>query len=320
MQSLAMRAAMLGGAAAARPQLAAPAAVAATVAPAPRPLVTRRRSLRVAAAAEAGSDAPAAAVQSFATTAPLRVRGMDGKPAEMPGVAGVYAVYDSTGTLQYVGISRKIAISVATHAEALPEEMVHSVKVLELPEAGKEELQAAWKQWVQEAVNETGAIPPGNAPGQTLWQQRRPRQSKPEIRLTPGKGLQDLTCSLEELNRPGGQVLQELSTPARSGARDSLCRPVVAFVKGTRTQPQCGFSHQVLTILTESGADFEVVNVLDEVYNPGLREAIKTYSAWPTIPQVFVAGEFMGGADIVNQMHQSGELKKALQEAGAVRA
>lgn len=260
--------------------------------------------MRVAAAAEAGSDAPAVEVQSFATTAPLRVRGMDGKlSAEVPGVAGVYAVYDSTGNLQYVGISRKIAVSVATHAEALPEEMVHSVKVLELPEAGKEDLQAAWKQWVQEAVNEIGAIPPGNAPGQTLWQQRRPRQSKPEIRLTPGKGLQDLTCSLEEL------IDQVVKT----------CK-VVAFVKGTRTQPQCGFSHQVLTILTESGADFEVVNVLDEVYNPGLREAIKTYSAWPTIPQVFVAGEFMGGADIVNQMHQSGELKKALQEAGAVRA
>lgn len=78
-----MRAAMLGGAAAARPQSAAPAAAVATVAPAPRPLVTRRRSLHVAAAAEAGSDAPAAAVHSFATTAPLRVRGMDGKPAEV---------------------------------------------------------------------------------------------------------------------------------------------------------------------------------------------------------------------------------------------
>ncbi|KAL4451498.1 hypothetical protein ABPG75_007160 [Micractinium tetrahymenae] len=302
MQSLAMRSAMICGAAA-RPQVAAPAAAATAAAPAPRPRVALRRSLRVAAAAEAGSDAPVAAVQSFATTVPVRVRGADGKLAEMPGTAGVYAVYDSSGTLHYLGISRKIAVSMATHAEALPEQLVHSVKVLELPEAGKDELQAAWKQWMQEAVTETGAIPPGNAPGQTLWQQRRPRQSKPEIRLTPGKGLQDLTCSLEELI---DQVVKS-------------CK-VVAFVKGTRTQPQCGFSHQVLTILTESGADFEVVNVLDDVYNPGLREAIKTYSAWPTIPQVFVGGEFMGGADIVNQMHQSGELKKALQEAGAVRA
>lgn len=61
---------------------------------------------------------------------------------------------------------------------------------------------------------------------------------------------------------------------------------VVAFVKGTRFQPQCGFSHRVLTILNDIGADYDVVNVLDEVYNPGLRDAIKVYSQWPTIPQV----------------------------------
>lgn len=57
-------------------------------------------------------------------------------------------------------------------------------------------------------------------------------------------------------------------------------------MKGTRTAPQCGFSHRVMSMLTESGTPFDVVNVLDETYNPGLREAIKTYSQWPTIPQV----------------------------------
>lgn len=61
---------------------------------------------------------------------------------------------------------------------------------------------------------------------------------------------------------------------------------VVAFVKGTRRQPQCGFSYKVLSMLNELGANYEVLNVLDEVYNPGLREAIKEYSQWPTIPQV----------------------------------
>lgn len=61
---------------------------------------------------------------------------------------------------------------------------------------------------------------------------------------------------------------------------------VVAFVKGTRTVPQCGFSHKVLSMLNEARADYEVVDVLDEVHNPGLREAIKTFSQWPTIPQV----------------------------------
>jgi Grx4 family monothiol glutaredoxin len=149
------------------------------------------------------------------------------------------------------------------------------------------------------AVTETGSIPPGNAPGEKSWQQRRPRAAKPEIKLTPGKGLQDLTCSVEDLI--DGVV--------------KTCR-VVAFVKGTRTEPQCGFSYKVLTILQEvAGQDFEVVNVLDEIYNPGLREAIKEYSQWPTIPQVFVGGEFVGGADIVEQMHGSGELKQAFERA-----
>lgn len=66
----------------------------------------------------------------------------------------------------------------------------------------------------------------------------------------------------------------------------SSCLQVVAFIKGTRTQPQCGFSFKVLTMLNEARADYEVVDVLDEQYNPGVREAIKTYSQWPTIPQV----------------------------------
>lgn len=266
----------------------------------------RRSAARrlVMVTAEAGTSGAAAAsqLQAFSQTAPQRVLGADGKLAEFPTTAGVYAVYDSSGTLHYLGLSRKIAVSLATHVEALPEGLVHSVKVLEVPEASKEELQEAWKAWMQEAVAEAGAIPPGNASGQTLWQQRRPRAAKPEIRLTPGKGVQDLTCSVEDL------VDQVVKT----------CK-VVAFVKGTRTQPQCGFSYKVLTILQESGADFEVVNVLDDVYNPGLREAIKNYSAWPTIPQVFVGGEFIGGADIVEEMNGSGELKTALQQAGAVR-
>lgn len=70
------------------------------------------------------------------------------------------------------------------------------------------------------------------------------------------------------------------------------CLPqVVAFVKGTRTQPQCGFSHRVLSMLNELHADYEVVNVLDELYNPGLREEIKNFSQWPTIPQVMFCKE-----------------------------
>ena len=66
----------------------------------------------------------------------------------------------------------------------------------------------------------------------------------------------------------------------------AVCLQVVAFIKGTRTAPQCGFSHRVLTLLNESRLPYEVVNVLDDVHNPGLREEIKDFSQWPTIPQV----------------------------------
>lgn len=211
---------------------------------------------------------------------------------------GVYAVYDSSNGLQYVGISRKVAVSMATHAESLGPDMVSYAKVGEMPGAGKEELTEAWKSWIERAVEETGSIPPGNAPGETMWTQRKRRIAKQEIKLTPGKGLDDLTCSITDL------IDQVVKT-----------NRVVAFVKGTRYEPACGFSYKVLTTLTEiSGQDFEVVNVLDEVYNPGLRDAIKDYSQWPTIPQVYVEGEFIGGADIIEEMHSAGELAELLKK------
>lgn len=148
--------------------------------------------------------------------------------------------------------------------------------------------------WI--SVNATGSIPPGNAPGEKAWQQRRPRAAKPEIKLTPGKGLDDLSCSVADLV---DQVVKS--------------NRVVVFLKGTRTEPACGFSHKALTILSEvAGADFEVVNVLDEIYNPGVRDAVKQYTQWPTIPQVFIDGEFVGGSDILEAMHSSGELATAL--------
>lgn len=218
--------------------------------------------------------------------------------AEITMEPGVYAVYDSSNVLQYIGISRKVAVSMATHAESLGPDVVCSAKVGELPGAGKEELTEAWKSWIEHAVEETGSIPPGNTPGETKWTQRKRRVAKQEIKLTPGKGLDDLTCSVLDL------IDQVVKT-----------NRVVAFVKGTRYEPACGFSYKVLTTLTEiSGQEFEVVNVLDEVYNPGLREAIKEYSQWPTIPQVYVDGEFIGGADIIEEMHTAGELAALLKK------
>ncbi len=84
---------------------------------------------------------------------------------------------------------------------------------------------------------------------------------------------------------------------------------VVLFMKGTKQFPQCGFSATVVGILKELRVPFETANVLAD---PALREGIKTFSDWPTIPQLYVDGEFLGGCDIVREMHASGELAKAL--------
>src|SRR5947209_1308516 len=78
--------------------------------------------------------------------------------------------------------------------------------------------------------------------------------------------------------------------------------PVVLFMKGVPEQPQCGFSAQVVQILDHLGADFVGVNVLQ---SDALRDGIKTFSDWPTIPQLYVKGEFVGGCDIVREMFQS---------------
>ncbi len=89
---------------------------------------------------------------------------------------------------------------------------------------------------------------------------------------------------------------------------------VVLFMKGTKSFPQCGFSNAVCEVLKREGVPFETVNVLSD---PEIREGIKAYSSWPTIPQLYVAGKFLGGCDIVREMHESGELAKELTAAGA---
>jgi monothiol glutaredoxin len=85
---------------------------------------------------------------------------------------------------------------------------------------------------------------------------------------------------------------------------------VVLFMKGTKQFPQCGFSHTVVQILKTTGVPFETVNVLAD---PSVREGIKVFSNWPTIPQLYIDGKFVGGCDIVREMHTNGELEKLLK-------
>ncbi len=93
---------------------------------------------------------------------------------------------------------------------------------------------------------------------------------------------------------------------------------VVLFMKGTPQFPQCGFSGQVVQILDHLGVTYKGLNVLDSAE---LRDGIKAYSNWPTIPQLYVKGEFVGGCDIVREMFQAGELLQTLKDKGvAVKA
>lgn len=88
---------------------------------------------------------------------------------------------------------------------------------------------------------------------------------------------------------------------------------IVLFMKGTPQFPMCGFSGQVVQILDYVGVPYKGINVLD---NQNIREGIKEYANWPTIPQLYIKGEFVGGCDIVREMFQSGELQTYLSEQG----
>jgi len=88
--------------------------------------------------------------------------------------------------------------------------------------------------------------------------------------------------------------------------------PIFVFMKGSKLMPQCGFSNNVVQILHSLGVPFETFDVLSDME---IRQGIKDYSEWPTIPQVYAKGEFMGGSDILIEMYNSGELRETLEVA-----
>ncbi|MCB8878714.1 Grx4 family monothiol glutaredoxin [Acidisoma cellulosilytica] len=96
-------------------------------------------------------------------------------------------------------------------------------------------------------------------------------------------------------------------------AKEITENPVMLYMKGTAMFPQCGFSARVVQILSHMNVPFATANVLED---PELRDGIKQFSQWPTIPQLYVKGEFVGGCDIITEMYQTGELSSLMAENG----
>jgi monothiol glutaredoxin len=94
-------------------------------------------------------------------------------------------------------------------------------------------------------------------------------------------------------------------------------KDIVLFMKGTALFPQCGFSSRAVAILDHLGVEFDTVDVLQD---PEIRQGIKEYSDWPTVPQLYVKGEFVGGSDIMMEMFEAGELQQLMTDKGVARA
>lgn len=124
------------------------------------------------------------------------------------------------------------------------------------------------------------------------------------------------TPSASLLLRPAAFFSTDAPTPAATKAQITELvqnNKIVVFMKGVPDAPRCGFSNAVVQILRMHGVAYDSHNVLD---NEAIRQGVKDYSDWPTIPQIYIDGEFVGGCDIVLQMHQNGELIEELKKVG----
>ncbi|CAM9194160.1 unnamed protein product [Pylaiella littoralis] len=157
------------------------------------------------------------------------------------------------------------------------------------------------------------------SPRQQMQQQQQQQQEQQRRSFASGKDDDDSDDDFKPKRKAVPDDTDEVSDLIKKQVESN---PVMLYMKGTPAQPQCGFSKQVVSILHSQGkkkrgerterVSFSSVNVLDY---PPLREGIKAFSDWPTIPQLYVKGEFVGGCDILTQLHTSGDLETMLKEA-----
>lgn len=207
---------------------------------------------------------------------------------------GVYGVYSEEGFLQYVAAESNVADAIANHIRYVENPTDRfSVRMLTMDEANDEQLGMIAESWVMAHASQEDP-PPGNSDVAPEW---RKEKKKYEANVYFMK------------DTPEEFATEEITSILRENK-------IVLFMKGTRFEPRCGFSASVVNTLESTvGNGFVCVDCLDALRNTGLRQAIKDFSKWPTIPQLYVDGDFVGGADIVNEMTESGELTKICREA-----
>jgi len=214
--------------------------------------------------------------------------------------SGVYCCYDKEGAIQYVAMSRKVQVSIENHLQLIGEDQFAVCKARTWDKPSKEDLESTATQWIQYCIDLTGGAPPGNTREVDIWRAKAAdlRRGKANVEFATGVGEDKAENEITRL---------------------IALHPVLLFIKGTRQSPQCGFTDATVALFDQLEVDYECIDTLDEEHNPGLREGIKTFSVWPTIPQVYVGGEFIGGADVCRELAESGELQETIMEVLATK-
>jgi Grx4 family monothiol glutaredoxin len=214
---------------------------------------------------------------------------------------GVYGVYDADEVLVYVAAARDVRKAIMGHRNVIRDEKAcAAVRVITVENAEDAPLDKLAYNWLVSHTQEGPGAPWGNTREGAIWREEGAREVGLEaVYLRDGVGG-DASAVESEIKR----LLRTYR--------------VLLFMKGTRGAPRCGFSEATVRLLERrcGREGFEVVDCLDELRNRGLREGIKKYSEWPTIPQLYVNGDFVGGADIIASMDASGELERELAKAG----
>lgn len=205
---------------------------------------------------------------------------------------GVYGIYSTDKRLHYVAAVNNVADAIAGHMNYIPDkERLFAVRMITVDSVEEGPLSALAENWVM-AHSTHLEVPPGNSDAAPEWREE-PRIPEENVYFLEG-------CPPEFVSSEIKAILRDYK--------------LVLFMKGTRAQPLCGFSAAVVETLEKAaGPNFVCVDCLDEERNPGLRQGIKEYSKWPTIPQLYVNGDFVGGCDIIKSMEESGELKTLIE-------